>query len=253
MAFAIADVDRARAQDQNLGAAMLECAEIKPLFERLRCYDRLARDVDTFDSVVRETCGASATGRAEDPELDEARRRLTVDDAVAALRQSQAGLAGGGELQVKRNVQVQGIAVAPNWKVDEVRDGGGSLVEVRLSTAAKAPLTQGGSTPSFNILCRQRNTMMWLETGQSGDGDTTAVQLAFGADQEPITMTLNNTQNGKAMGIWDGAEGSLKPLLPKQSMTAQFTPKGAGKPVQAQFDLSGFEDAIEVIRLQCGW
>ncbi|MFC3230912.1 hypothetical protein ACFOGJ_26945 [Marinibaculum pumilum] len=241
------------APDQSLGAAVLECAEIKPLFDRLRCYDRLARDVDTFDAVVRETCGTSATGRLEDPALEEARLQQSVQGAVAALRQGQLGAAPPQQLEVRRNVKVEGIDLTPNWTVDEVRDGQGVLVEVRLSTVASNALTEGGAKPSFNILCRQRNTLAWFETGLSGGGGTTPVSLVFGGDAEPMAVTLDNTQNGKAIGVWNKAETILQPLLDKKAMSVRFTPEGADKPVAADFNLNGFENAIEVIRLQCGW
>lgn len=239
-------------QDANLGTAMLECAAIKPLFERLRCYDRLARDVDTFQTVVRETCGEPAG----DPALDAVRRRQNLQDVVAALRQGQqdlAGGAGGQQLQVLRDTQVSGIDLTPNWKVDEVRDADGNPVEVRLSTAAQAPLVEGGTPPTFNILCRQGNTMMWLEAGIAGSGDTTAVRFAFGGEAEPATLTLANTANGLAMGIWGGAESALLPMLKQTAMTASFVPKEAEEMTRIGFDLTGFETAIDVIRLQCGW
>jgi len=245
----------ARAQGQGLGAAMLECAEIKPLFERLSCYDRLSRDLDLFDSVIRDSCGESATGRAEDPALDEVRRRQSLDQVVAALRDGQRANAATAapRLQVVEDVKVEGIALAPNWRVDEVRDENGDRVEVRLSTRALAPLREGAPPPSFNILCRGGTTLMWLEAGMTGGGTSTAVRLVFGEGTEPMVVTMGNTQNGEAMGLWSGAEQILPPMLPHAAMTAAFTPRDTEEMVQIAFDLTGFEDAIEVIRLQCGW
>lgn len=235
--------DRGAAGDRSLGSALQDCAAIKPLFDRLRCYDRLARDVDAFQTDLSAACG-DAGGL---PALEAA--------GAAPARSGTAGSAGsgsGGGLQVVRDAQVAGVHLTPNWKVDEVRDADGRPVEVRLSTAARTPLVEGSRPPTFNILCRERSTMMWLETGIAGSGDTTAVRLAHpgGGTQ---TLALGNTANGLAMGLWGGAEEALKPMLSQSAMTASFQPAGADTMVHVEFDLTGFDDAIEVIRLQCGW
>lgn len=243
------------AQSGSLAVAMLECTQIRPLLERLNCYDRLSRDLETFDSVIREACGESATGLPEDPALDEARRRQNLEGVVAALRDGQRANAAGAarQLQVVENVQVEGITLPPNWQVDEVRDEGGNRVEVRLSTRAQAPLREGLPRPAFNILCRGGTTLMWLETGMVGEGTSTAVRMTFEGTAEPVVMTLANTANARAMGLWSGAEQALEPLLPRTAMTVSFMPREAEDMVHIPFDLTGFEDAIEVIRLQCGW
>ena len=152
-----------------------------------------------------------------------------------------------------RDAKVEGIDLTPNWQVDEVRNAEGVPVEVRLSTRAENALVEGGSPPTLNILCRQRKTMLWLETGSAGSGDRTQVNLTFPGDEKPVELTLDNTQNGLAMGLWDGAETVLQPWIGRTKLTAQYQPRDVEKQVQASFDLTGFADAIEVIRLQCGW
>lgn len=245
----------AAAQSGSLAVAMLECAQIKPLLERLNCYDRLSRDLDMFDSVIREACGESATGLPEDPALDEVRRRQNLEGVVAALRDGQRANAATAarQLQVVENVQVEGIELTPNWQVDEVRDEAGNRVEVRLSTRAQAPLREDLPRPAFNILCRGGTTLMWLETGMVGDGTSTAVRVTFDGPAEPVVLTLANTANGQAMGLWSGAEQALDPLLAQAAMTVSFMPREAEEMVRIPFDLTGFEEAVEVIRLQCGW
>lgn len=161
---------------------------------------------------------------------------------------------GGGSDKEQKSKQV----ARANWQVDTDTSKVDDSKIVFISTAELGP-TRGPAdnpTPFLLVLaCRENRTNIWVHFGSG---------YAFGKDNRMLTYRIDNktartkrfneSNKGEALGLWSGnsAIPFIKSLFGADRFFVRATPKSATR-VEAEFDISGLEQAVEPLRKACHW
>lgn len=148
--------------------------------------------------------------------------------------------------------------VQSNWvvrfdtsKVDDTRT-------VILSTQA-LEISSGryGNISRFTLMiaCRENTTNLWIHFGGHFMSDYQHGRVTYRIDQNPAKRKrLRESNNNESLGLWNGGAAIpfIKALFGAGRLYVQATPHSESS-VEAEFDISGLEDAIKPLRESCHW
>jgi hypothetical protein len=250
----------------SLQRAIGKCSEIRLMVDRLRCYDRLARDVNAFEEVVAKACNcgkqedlpnetlaaaAQAAGGAGNPYAPSAAAQAGTPRGVQRTAAQGPRTAAPGRREDGALREAYGTG---KWKQIPRYKDSGEMIAIRLDLTAEREITgqsQKAARPVFTINCSDKGTEVWMETSFTSKGDDTPVTMQYD-DDDPFIMRWANTSDGKYMGIWANGEDLIKRLLNVDRLTIGFVPDGAS-PTSTHYDLRGLALAVKPLREICIW
>lgn len=250
----------------SLQRAIGKCSEIKLMVDRLRCYDRLARDVNAFEEVVAKACNCGKPDDLPNETLAAASQAVggganpyapNAGSGTAAPRGVQRAAAQGPRTTAPTRREDGALREAygtGKWKQIPRYKDNGEMIAIRLDLIAEREITgqsQKSARPVLTINCSDKGTEVWMETSFTSKGDDTPVTMQYD-DNDPFIMRWANTSDGKYMGIWANGEDLIKRLLNVDRMTIGFVPDGAS-PTSTYYDLRGLALAVKPLREICVW
>lgn len=263
--FALASPAQAQGKG-DLKSALAKCSPVRDVIERLKCYDKLARDVREYDEIVAETCNCSKKDdgvAALSPLAPVAPSSTPVPGAARRAGQSATAAAPKNETAAQaeerqRRTQTAGLREAfgaGKWKAFPLYKDSGELISHRIELIAEKDISgsqsQKATRPVYVINCSDQGTEVWMETSFTSAGDNTAVTSKLD-DEEPTVRGWANHSSGRFMGIWKNGEPMLLQMMGHDRLEISFTPKDA-RPTTTWFDIRGLSFAIKPIRNLCIW
>lgn len=258
----------AQGKGTSLREAIGKCTAVRSMFDRLKCFDQLARDVRDFDEAVAEACACKDDAPAATAALPQTpfpaagtQGSGARPPAGAAARPGTAGSSGASGTSAAAAARGVGPGGLPRldtgtgkWKqVPRYRDDG-LMIAVKIELIADSEIrgqAQKLMRPILVFNCTDKGTEAWMETSFTGPGDDTPVTMQFD-DTEPYILRWANTTDGRYMGIWTFGEELAKKAMDFDRMKITFKPDGAS-PTSTTFDLRGLTNAAKPLRQLCIW
>jgi len=266
-ALAIAALVPADSHAQGKGGSLKEaisrCTAVRSMFDRLKCFDQLARDVRDYDEVVAEACACRPESETAPATASTMQRApvAAVPAKTPSLLSPRPGAAttadaAGGRAAASRaasQAQREGYGTGKWKQIPRYRDDG-LMIAVKIELIAEHDIrgqSQKVARPVMTINCADIGMSVWMETSFTSAGDDTPVTMQFD-DEEPYVLRWANTTDGKYMGIWNFGEEFTKKAMEYDRLKITFKPDGANT-TSTTFDMRGLLTAAKPLRQLCIW
>ena len=145
-----------------------------------------------------------------------------------------------------------------NWLVERDVSRVDDSAIVFLSTPELGTARGSADNPASFLLvlaCRENKTNIWVHFGSAYTFGKDNRMLTYRIDDKSArTKRFGESNKGEALGLWSGnsAIPFIKSLFGADRLFIRATPKSATR-VEAEFDISGLEQAVEPLRKACHW
>lgn len=146
------------------------------------------------------------------------------------------------------------------WTVNQRKSAMVDTTDVFVTTYSEAPVmcAQYGNSGTLSVIlrCMENTTSViiagdcHMASGFHGYGEVT-YRLD---DNKARSRNFDASTDSRALGLWNGGSAIpfIKDMFGKETLLVRFTPFGMS-PVDAEFDISGTEDAVKDLRTSCNW
>ena len=178
----------------------------------------------------------------------------------AAIENTVNRLTCYDELAKQRNVDKPAVETVTKgkWEVQtetsKIDDSTNAYMSVESENEFPGRFS-GAKRAMLMIACREKSTHVYFTFGDhfmadsGGYGDTT-IRID---KQKASTMTLRESTDNGALGLWSGAGVPfLKKLFGRSALLVRATPYNESA-ITVDFNIAGIENAIAPVRKNCGW